>query len=114
MSGSNCCFLTCIQISQEAGKVVWYLRLLKNIPQFVLIYCVSKWRYSIESGTEEFKVQGVLQARDIYLRVSLVRMHEVTKVVRLVGKRIDPRAEPWGIRQGQQIGKIRKNWPRGQ
>ena len=24
MSGSNCCFLTCIQISQEAGKVVWY------------------------------------------------------------------------------------------
>ena len=24
VSGSNCCFLTCIQISQEAGKVVWY------------------------------------------------------------------------------------------
>ena len=24
MSGSNYCFLTCIQISQEAGKVVWY------------------------------------------------------------------------------------------
>ena len=24
MSGSNCCFLTCIQVSQEAGKVVWY------------------------------------------------------------------------------------------
>ena len=24
MSGSNCCFLTCIQISQEACKVVWY------------------------------------------------------------------------------------------
>ena len=24
MSGSNCCFLTCRQISQEAGKVVWY------------------------------------------------------------------------------------------
>ena len=94
--------------------MVWYLRLLKNIPQFVLIYCVSKWRCSIESGTEEFKVRGVLQARGIDLRVSLVRMHEVTKVVRLVGKRIDPRAEPWGIRQGKQIGKIRKNWPRGQ
>ena len=25
MSSSNCCFLTCIQISQEAGNVVWYL-----------------------------------------------------------------------------------------
>ena len=27
MSGSNCCFLTCIQISQEAGQVVWYCHL---------------------------------------------------------------------------------------
>ena len=24
MSSSNCCFLTCIQISQKAGQVVWY------------------------------------------------------------------------------------------
>ena len=23
MSSSNCCFLTCIQVSQEAGQVVW-------------------------------------------------------------------------------------------
>ena len=30
MSGSNCFFLTCIQVSQEAGKVVWYSHLLKN------------------------------------------------------------------------------------
>ena len=26
------CFLTCIQISQERGKVVWYSHLLKNFP----------------------------------------------------------------------------------
>ena len=32
MSGSNYCFLTCIQISQEAGKMVWYSHLLKNDP----------------------------------------------------------------------------------
>ena len=32
MSSSNCCFLTCIQISQEAGQVVWYSHLLKNFP----------------------------------------------------------------------------------
>ena len=37
MSGSNCCFLTCIQISQEAGKVVWYSHLLKKFPQFLVI-----------------------------------------------------------------------------
>jgi len=41
MSGSNCCFLTCIQISQGAGKVVWYSLLFKNFPQFVFIYTVK-------------------------------------------------------------------------
>ena len=41
MPSSNCCFLTCIQISQEAGKVVWYSSLLKNFPQFVVIHTVK-------------------------------------------------------------------------
>ena len=41
MSGSNCCFLTCIQISQEAGQVVWYSHLLKYFPQFVVIHTVK-------------------------------------------------------------------------
>ena len=41
MSGSNCSFFTCIQISQEAGKVVCYFHLLKNFPQFVLINSVK-------------------------------------------------------------------------
>ena len=41
MSSSNCCFLTCIKISQEAGQVVWYSHLLKNFPQFVVIHTVK-------------------------------------------------------------------------
>ena len=41
MSGSNCCFWTCIQISQEAGKVVWYSHLFNNFPQFVVIHTVK-------------------------------------------------------------------------
>ena len=41
MSSSNCCFLICIKISQEAGKVVWYSHLLKNFPQFVVIHTVK-------------------------------------------------------------------------
>ena len=41
MSGSNCCFLTCIQISQEAGQVVWYSHLFQNFPQFVVIHTVK-------------------------------------------------------------------------
>ena len=41
MSSSNCCFLTCIQVSQEAGQVVWYSHLFKNFPQFVVIHTVK-------------------------------------------------------------------------
>ena len=41
MSGSNCCFLICLQMSQKAGKVVWYSRLLKNFPQFDVIHTVK-------------------------------------------------------------------------
>ena len=41
ISTSNCCFLTCIQISQEAGKVVWYSHLLKNFPQCDVIHIVK-------------------------------------------------------------------------
>ena len=40
MSSSNYCFLTCIQVSQEAGKVGWYSCLFKNFPQFVVIHTV--------------------------------------------------------------------------
>ena len=43
MSSFNCCFLTCIQISQEAGQVVWYSYILKNFPQFVVIYTVKSF-----------------------------------------------------------------------
>ena len=41
MSGSNCCFLTCIQVPQETGKVVWYSHFFKNFPQFVVIHTVK-------------------------------------------------------------------------
>ena len=40
---SNCCFLTCVQVFQEAGKVVWYSQLLKNFPQFVVIHTVKSF-----------------------------------------------------------------------
>ena len=41
LSSSNCCFLTCIQISQEAGKVVWYSHIFENFPHFVVIHMVK-------------------------------------------------------------------------
>ena len=41
MSSYNCCFLTCIQISQEASQVVWYSHLFQNFPQFIVIHTVK-------------------------------------------------------------------------
>ena len=41
MSSSNWCFLTSIQISQEAGQIVWYSHFFQNFPQFVVIHTIK-------------------------------------------------------------------------
>ena len=41
MSSSNCYFLTCIQVSQEVGQVVWYSHLFQNFQQFIVIHAVK-------------------------------------------------------------------------
>ena len=41
MSSSNCFFLTCIQVSQETGQVVWYSHLFQNFSQFIVIHTVK-------------------------------------------------------------------------
>ena len=41
MPSSNCCFLTCVWVSQEAGQVLWYSHLFQNFPQFVVIHTVK-------------------------------------------------------------------------
>ena len=58
MSNSNCCFLTCKQISQESGQVVWYSHLFQNFPQFVVSHTVKG--FGIVSKAEI----------DIYLQLS--------------------------------------------
>ena len=45
-----CDLLTCIQISQEAGKVVWYSHHFKNFPQFVVSHTVKA--FDIVNTTE--------------------------------------------------------------
>ena len=42
MSSWNCCFLTCIQIPQEACEVVWYSYLFKNFSQFFVIHTIKQ------------------------------------------------------------------------
>ena len=41
MFSCNCCFLTCIQVSQEAGQVVWHSHLFQNFPQFIVIHTIE-------------------------------------------------------------------------
>ena len=54
MSSSNCCFLTCIQISQEAGQVVWYSQLFQNFPQFIVIHTVKGFGIGNKSEIDVF------------------------------------------------------------
>ena len=54
MSSSNCCFLTCIQVSQEAGQVVWYSHLLKKFPQFVVIHTVKGFSVANKAEVDVF------------------------------------------------------------
>ena len=54
MFSSNCCFLTCIEVSQEAGKVVWYSHIFKNFPQFVVIHTVKGFSLVSEAKVDVF------------------------------------------------------------
>ena len=54
MSSSNRCFLTCIQVSQEAGQVVWYSHLFKNFTQFVVIHTVQGFSIVNEAEANVF------------------------------------------------------------
>ena len=58
MSSSNCYFLTCIHISQEVGKDVWYSHLFQNFLQFFVTHRVKG--FGIVNKTE----------RDIFLELS--------------------------------------------
>ena len=54
MSSSNCCFLNCIQIFQEAGQVVWYFLLFNIFPQFMVIHTVKGFSIVNESEVDVF------------------------------------------------------------
>ena len=54
MSGSTYCFLTCMQVSQETGKMVWYSHLFRNCPQFVVIHTVKGFGLVNEKEVDVF------------------------------------------------------------
>ena len=68
MSSSKCCFLTCIQISQEAGQVVWYSHLFQNFPQFIVIHTVKG--YTLPLTLTSVSLHSLVpSSRDLALRV---------------------------------------------
>ena len=54
MSSSNCCFLTCIQVSQEASQVVWYSNLFQNFLQFIVIHTLKGFGIVNEAEIDVF------------------------------------------------------------
>ena len=54
MSSSNFCFLTCKQVSQETGEVVWHYHLFKNFSQFVVIHIVKGFSVVNEAEVDVF------------------------------------------------------------
>ena len=54
MSSSNSCFLTCIQVSQEAGQVVWYSHLFQNFPQFIVTRTIKGFGIVNEAEIDVF------------------------------------------------------------
>ena len=54
MSSSNCCFLNCIQVSQEVGQVVWYSHLFQNFPHFIVIHTVKGFGVVIKTEIDVF------------------------------------------------------------
>ena len=54
VSSSNCCFLTCVQVSQEAEKVVQYSHFFQNCPQFVEIHKVKGFGVVNEAEVDIF------------------------------------------------------------
>src|SRR5574341_1303877 len=71
MSSSNCCFLTCIQVSQEAGQVVWYSHLFQNFPQSIVTHTVKDF--------------GIVNKAEIYVFLELsCFFHDLADVGNLI------------------------------
>ena len=76
MSSSNCCFLTCIQISQGTGQVVWYSHLLKNFSQFMVIHTVKGFGIVNKTEIDVFlKLSCFLMIQRMLAIWSLVPLH---------------------------------------
>ena len=106
LSSSNCCFLTCIHISQETGQVVWYPHLLKNFPQFVVIHTVKG--FVITQSKPQGKPMNSGEG-------SLSLLHWIIEKARVFQKKTSISAlltmpKPLTVRITTNCGKFLKRW----
>ena len=71
MSSFICCFLTCIQISQKAGQVVWYSLLFKNFPQFIVIHTIKGFGIVNKAEIDVYQARKWLRINDWISKLSL-------------------------------------------
>ena len=83
MSSSSCCFLTCIQVSQEAGQVVWYAHLLQNFPQFIVIHTVEVFHIVSKGEIDVFMELSCFIARQLYINKICVAPQERRLTIRV-------------------------------
>ena len=99
-----CYFLTCIQISQKAGKVVWYFHLFQNFPQFVVIHTVKGFgivnktvQFNCSVVSDSLQPHGLKHARppckaDVFLELSCFFSDPKDQYL----------LDPWTIRRSHQ------------
>ena len=100
MSGSSSCFWTCIQISQEAGRVVWYSHPLKNSPvswephgQRRSQWCRSRWKCDWKMAALALRLQGGRNHRSPRVRPALILQDHVW--VQTQGEETEEDRRPW-------------------
>ena len=126
MSSSNCCFLTCIQISQETGQVVWYSHLLKNFPQFVVIHKVKGFgiankaevlyaEYITWNATLDESQEGIKTARrninNLRYADDTIFMAEIEEELKSLLMKVKEESEKAGLKPNIQKTQIRASSP---
>ena len=93
MSSSNCCFLTCIQVSQEACQAVWYSHLFQNFPQFIVIHEVEGFGIVINQSilkeiSPGYSLEGLMMKLKLqYFGYLMQRVDSLEKTLMLGGIR---------------------------
>ena len=66
-----------VQVSQEAGKMIWYSHLFYNFPQFVVIHTVKGSSIVSEAEVDFFFLEFSLLFLTYFTEHSIFNVHKV-------------------------------------